>query len=222
MAVVLSLVNNMFSYSFTNLLGAPFESSQAHMVFDKPARCLYTPTSNRVACYRLHTQDHSSTGVLSRDLLPRDGSAAPSEESENHHHAKKQKNEDGDDDLQDPDSLAHADKTVGNCGVYTLPFEARVDVSWFCVRSDNLLAISIDAHGQGLILNLVKQACVVNRIQFKSSTSSENKRKWESVKSRQHAVTGAAFSPDDRFFAVAIGRTIQVSQRKKRKAGMSG
>lgn len=82
-----------------------------------------------------------------------------------------------------------------------------MDVSHFCLRSDGLLAISIDVHGQGLVINLVK-GNILNRIRFRSNTSSA-KLKWKAERN-QHYVAAAAFSPDDELFAVACGRSIQV------------
>ncbi|KFG57503.1 putative periodic tryptophan protein PWP2 [Toxoplasma gondii RUB] len=194
----------MFSYSFTNLLGAPFDSAQARIAFDKRVQCLYTPTSNRVACYRLHTQDHSANALVSS--LSSTGESSNSSRKEGS--SRKPFEQEGREDTSQEDSH-HADQTAGSSGVFTFPFEARVDVAWFAVRSDNLLAICIDLHGQGMVVNLAK-GCVVNRIQFKSNTSAEQKRKWDAVKDLQHSVTGAAFSPDDRFFAVAAGRSVQI------------
>ncbi|CBZ49727.1 wd repeat protein, related [Neospora caninum Liverpool] len=195
----------MFSYSFTNLLGAPFDSAQARIAFDKRVQCLYTPTSNRVACYRLHTQDHSANALVSSLSSTSEASAS----SQNRGSSQRRLEQEGREDGISQEDSHHADQTTGSSGVFTLPFEARVDVAWFAIRSDNLLAICIDLHGQGMVVNLAK-GCVVNRIQFKSNTSAEQKRKWDAVKDLQHAVTGAAFSPDDRFFAVAVGRSVQV------------
>ncbi|PFH31692.1 putative periodic tryptophan protein PWP2 [Besnoitia besnoiti] len=194
----------MFSYSFTNLLGAPFDSAQARIGFDKRAQCLYTPTSNRVACYRLHTQDHSASNLTSSLAAAGEGSASRQKAAQLSPRAGEL-----DAGAASQEDWHHADQTTGSSGVSTLPFEARVDIAWFCVRSDNSLAICIDLHGQGMVVNLAK-GCVVNRLQFRSNTSAEQKRKWAAVKDLQHVVTGAAFSPDGRLFAVAVGRSVQI------------
>ncbi|OEH77363.1 periodic tryptophan protein [Cyclospora cayetanensis] len=177
----------MFSYEFSNLLAAPYSSSHAHITFDRKSSSLYAPSSNRVCRYTLTTTNPATSSSTRKDHNTKsafDSALAAQANSEEI---------DG--------------TTSGSSKVCTLPFEARVDVQHFCVRSDGCLAISIDLQGQGLVVNLVK-GTILNRIRFRSNTSSA-RLKWEAQR-KEHFVSAAAFSPDDLLFAVACGRTIQV------------
>lgn len=180
----------MFTYKFSNLLAAPYSCSQAHISFDRKGTSLYSPSSNRVSRYILSgaaSSNNSSSGTSGSSSAAFD------------------------------DSLNEQQQTDDGSKVFTFPFEARVDVSHFCVRSDGLLAISIDLHGQGLVVNLVS-GLVLNRVRFKSNTSVA-KLKWKAEKD-QHYVQAAAFSPDDELFAVACGRAIQVRTKSLEKGSV--
>ncbi|KAL8427820.1 hypothetical protein Efla_005428 [Eimeria flavescens] len=177
----------MFTYKFSNLLAAPYSCSQAHISFDRKGNSLFAPSSNRVCRYTLTAAaTNSSSG----------NSGSSSNTNKNGNNAF--------DAILTEQSQAASD---ASSKVTTLPFEGRVDICHFCVRSDGLLAISIDVQGQGLVVNLVK-GNVLNRIRFKSNTSSA-RLKWEAEKN-QHFIAAAAFSPDDQLFAVACGRTVQL------------
>lgn len=179
----------MFSYKFSNLLGAPYSCSHAHVSFDRRGSCLFVPSSNRVCRYTL---DSTPTG--SGPIPTPGGSESKGRNAFDVHAASSSGSDEG-------------GVTAESSRVTTYPFEARVDISHFCVRSDGLLAISIDIHGQGLVINLAK-GTILNRIRFRSNTSAA-KLKWKAEKN-QHFVAAAAFSPDDVLFAIACGRTIQV------------
>ncbi|XP_026189941.1 periodic tryptophan protein 2 homolog [Cyclospora cayetanensis] len=121
----------MFSYEFSNLLAAPYSSSHAHITFDRKSSSLYAPSSNRVCRYTLTTTNPATSSSTRKDHNTKsafDSALAAQANSEEI---------DG--------------TTSGSSKVCTLPFEARVDVQHFCVRSDGCLAISIDLQGQGLL-----------------------------------------------------------------------
>ncbi|KAL8449175.1 hypothetical protein Emag_003695 [Eimeria magna] len=181
----------MFTYKFSNLLAAPYSCSQAHLSFDRKGSSLYAPSSNRVCRYSLTAATRSSN---SSSNSSKDRSSSKSA---------------FDSIVNEQDESA----TDGSSKVTTLPFEGRVDVSHFCLRSDGLLAISIDVHGLGLVINLVR-GNVLNRVRFRSNTSSA-RLKWEADRN-QHFVASAAFSPDDALFAVACGRTVQLWHSPRR------
>ncbi|CDJ42715.1 glutamyl-tRNA synthetase, putative [Eimeria tenella] len=173
----------MFNYKFSNLLGAPFSCSQAQLAFDRKGASLFVPSSNRVCRYTLDTTPNpapSSSSAGSKRAF--DSSVLPENDGET------------------------SSSSGSSSAVHTYPFEGLVDIMHFCIRSDSQLAISIDVHGQGLVINLAK-GNVLNRIRFKSNTTS--KIRWQQQK-QQHLVTAAAFSPDDALFAVACGRSIQL------------
>lgn len=174
----------MFNYKFSNLLGAPFSCSQAQLAFDRKGASLFVPSSNRVCRYTLDATPNPATSSSSVGSKRAFDLSVPAEN-------------DGETSSSSGSSSA----------VHTYPFEGLVDIMHFCIRSDSQLAISIDVHGQGLVINLAK-GNVLNRIRFKSNTTS--KIRWQQQK-QQHLVTAAAFSPDDALFAVACGRSIQVN-----------
>lgn len=183
----------MFTYKFSNLLAAPYTSKGASLSFDRKATCLYTPSSNRVCRYQL-SGGGNSVGVTS----------APSGQNGGE---DKSRSATASFDAAAAREAAETTLPEESCRVETFPFEGRVDISHFCVRSDGLLAISVDAHGRGLVVNLVR-GVILNRIKFRSNTSSA--RLKFGAQSDENHVSAAAYSPDDALFAVAIGRTIQV------------
>ncbi|KAL8451947.1 hypothetical protein Emed_001682 [Eimeria media] len=184
----------MFTYKFSNLLAAPYSCSQAHLSFDRKGSSLYAPSSNRVCRYSLTAATRSSNNSSNSSNKIKSSSSSKSA---------------FDSIVTEQDEAA----TDGSSKVTTLPFEGRVDVSHFCLRSDGLLAISIDVHGLGLVINLVR-GNILNRVKFRSNTSSA-RLKWEAERN-QHFVAAASFSPDDTLFAVACGRTVQLWHSPRR------
>ncbi|GIX65293.1 periodic tryptophan protein 2-like protein, putative [Babesia caballi] len=89
----------------------------------------------------------------------------------------------------------------------TLSSQTRSDITIVAYHPTLPLAILIDVHGYGYILNLLRDR-ILHRLQFKSfSTVANEKRQAALVPANesQRMVRDAAFSPDARFFAVAVG-----------------
>ncbi|GFE54429.1 WD G-beta repeat containing protein p103 [Babesia ovis] len=92
----------------------------------------------------------------------------------------------------------------------TLSSQTRSDIAIVAYHPTLPLAILIDVHGYGYILNILRD-CILHRMQFKStSTVATEKRQSALIPANesQRPVRDAAFSPDAQFFAVAIGNKL--------------
>ncbi|EDO06060.1 periodic tryptophan protein 2 family protein [Babesia bovis T2Bo] len=92
----------------------------------------------------------------------------------------------------------------------TLSSQTRSDIAIISYHPTLPLVILIDVHGYGYILNLLRD-CILHRLQFKTSSTVINEKRSTSVlpaNESQRLVRDAAFSPDARFFAVAIGNKL--------------
>ncbi|CDR94927.1 periodic tryptophan protein 2-like protein, putative [Babesia bigemina] len=92
----------------------------------------------------------------------------------------------------------------------TLSSQTRSDIAIVSYHPTLPLAILIDCHGYGYILNLLRDR-ILHRLQFKSSSTvatAKNKASILPANESQRLVRDAAFSPDARFFAVAVGRKL--------------
>ena len=72
-----------------------------------------------------------------------------------------------------------------------LPFECRKDVKLMAVSHDGRLLMVLDMDGRALLVNLQRRV-VLHRLNFKAK------------------VRAVAFSPNDQFIAVGVGKTVQV------------
>ncbi|KAF8819875.1 hypothetical protein IE077_003866, partial [Cardiosporidium cionae] len=96
-----------------------------------------------------------------------------------------------------------------NSTSYTLPCESRRNIHHICLHPDGKIAITIDTAGNALVIHLMK-GCILHRLRFKSSGASTF-RTASRLKSDTHGeVTAAAFSPDGAYFAVAVGKRLQL------------
>ncbi|ORM41516.1 Periodic tryptophan protein 2 -like protein [Babesia sp. Xinjiang] len=94
----------------------------------------------------------------------------------------------------------------------TLSSQTRSDIAIVSYHPTLPLAILIDVHGYGYILNLLRD-CILHRMQFKSSSTVANEKRQAALMSAnesQRLVRDAAFSPDAQFFAVAIGNKLSI------------
>lgn len=92
----------------------------------------------------------------------------------------------------------------------TLSSQTRSDIAIVSYHPSLPLAILIDVDGYGYILNLLRDR-ILHRLQFKSSsTVPTGKQTLLPPNETQRAVSDAAFSPDAKFFAVAIGNKLIV------------
>mmetsp|Transcript_16767 Transcript_16767/g.32649 ORF Transcript_16767/g.32649 Transcript_16767/m.32649 type:complete len:904 (-) Transcript_16767:267-2978(-) len=78
-----------------------------------------------------------------------------------------------------------------NNSAETLPFELRRNVRCMCLSSDNRLLVVADTEGRGLLVNFASRK-VLHRFNMKGK------------------VRVMAFSPDNEYIAVAVGRHVQV------------
>lgn len=89
----------------------------------------------------------------------------------------------------------------------TFSSQTRSDIAIVSYHPTLPLAILIDVNGYGYILNLLRDR-ILHRLQFKSSSTVPTEKKQAShlpQNESQRLVLDAAFSPDAKFFAVAIG-----------------
>ncbi|KAK1442531.1 periodic tryptophan protein 2 [Babesia gibsoni] len=94
----------------------------------------------------------------------------------------------------------------------TLSSQTRSDLAIVSYHPTLPLAILIDSHGYGYILNLLRDR-ILHRLQFKSSSTIPTEKNHSSLlppNEAQRLVTDAAFSPDSKYFAVAIGTKLCV------------
>ena len=68
-----------------------------------------------------------------------------------------------------------------------------MQIQTLCVSPDGVLVLAFDTKGRCLIINKRRQA-LLHRLSFKGN------------------VRTAKFSPDGKFIAIAVGKTVQVSQ----------
>eukprot|EP00920_Eleutheroschizon_duboscqi_P019181 GHVT01045416.1.p1 GENE.GHVT01045416.1~~GHVT01045416.1.p1 ORF type:complete len:667 (-),score=32.39 GHVT01045416.1:1618-3618(-) len=102
------------------------------------------------------------------------------------------------------------DLTLNRC--FTFPFENRRDIHLVCLHPSGKLAITIDVGGHACIINLISGS-VLHRIQFKNRSAvptSTSVRSSLPQSDFTNHVADAAFSPDGRHFAVAVGRKLQI------------
>ncbi|KAK2807197.1 hypothetical protein FQN51_004811 [Onygenales sp. PD_10] len=74
---------------------------------------------------------------------------------------------------------------------YTLPFAHRTNISRIALSPKGNLLLSVDEHGKAILTNFLRRI-TIHHFSFKS------------------AISGLAFSPSGRHFAVGVGRRIQV------------
>eukprot|EP00639_Heterosigma_akashiwo_P022416 CAMPEP_0206400164 /NCGR_PEP_ID=MMETSP0294-20121207/25342_1 /ASSEMBLY_ACC=CAM_ASM_000327 /TAXON_ID=39354 /ORGANISM="Heterosigma akashiwo, Strain CCMP2393" /LENGTH=157 /DNA_ID=CAMNT_0053856283 /DNA_START=115 /DNA_END=584 /DNA_ORIENTATION=- len=78
-----------------------------------------------------------------------------------------------------------------NTSVRTLTPQSRKNIRLLALSHSGKLLLSIDEDGRGLFINMTK-GLPVHRVRFKGK------------------VRAAAFSPDDRWFALAVGQKLQI------------
>ncbi|KAG5185442.1 periodic tryptophan protein 2 [Tribonema minus] len=78
-----------------------------------------------------------------------------------------------------------------NHATSAMPFEARKDIELLAASHDGRILVVVDVEGRALLINLQRRV-VLHRLNLKSR------------------VRAVAFSPDDRYMAFAVGRTVEV------------